>query len=293
MKHLEIITFTLLIIFSYESVDYSSLYGNSDINKCISSGTSSCKSVSLSKNMECCIINANYYGGYLDGYDFTMCSPNSKYKMTDDDIKASQQIYREAMGFTSTMIDYSSSYLNSFSFKINFDCPSQSFTIDYNIGSFTDEEKEVFKDERYCLRLYYQGLSALDLFDASILNLEEKTIQKSDCNNAVLLPSTKDIATCAYASFNFKLINGTIKPFSTCLYISKSSFNTKNLDQHLESSFEAYDYIDGVTIESYEIEITDKNNNKLKYDSLTNTLSKGELLGFTKILSILLMIYLL
>lgn len=285
MKLIQIITFIFLIISAYE--DDSSLFGNSDMDKCYLSEKTSCKSVSVSnKKMECCKINAQYYGNYLDGYKVSMCFLNAKQKMTDNDIKSAQQIYREAMGFTQTMIGYS--YSMQFSFIMEYDCPSQSFSIDYNVGTFTDEEKDVFKNENYCLRLYYQGLMDLDLIDASILNLKKKSIQKSDCQNAVMLPSSANIATCAYASFRFKLINGTIKPFSTCLYISKSSFNTKNLDQHLESSFESYNFIDGMSIESYEIEITDKNNNKLKYDSTTKELSKGEFLGIGKIISFLL-----
>ena len=141
MKLIQIITFIFLIISAYE--DDSSLFGNSDMDKCFSTPTTSCKSVSLSnKNMECCKIDINYYGNsYLEGQKASMCFLNSKQKLTDSDIKAAQQVYREAMGFTQTMIGYSFSI--SFSFTTEYDCPSQKFTIDYNVGTFTDEEKKV------------------------------------------------------------------------------------------------------------------------------------------------------
>ena len=103
------------------------------------------------------------------------------------------------------------------------------------------------------------------------------------------------MATCAYASFDFLLLDGTSKSLTTCLYISKSSFDTKTLDQHLDSSFQTFTTVDGVTIKSYEVEITDKNGKSLKYDSVSKTLTsnKGELIGMSKIIVIILMIYLL
>ena len=86
--------------------------------------------------------------------------------------------------------------------------------------------------------------------------------------------------------------NGQSKTLNTCLYISKNAFDTKTLDQHLENSFNQYSSINGVTIESYRIDITDKNNNKLKYDSTTKTLTKSSYVSITKIISIILFIFL-
>ena len=115
----------------------------------------------------------------------------------------------------------------------------------------------------------------MDLLADGLLNIQKKSITKSDCNNAVLLPSSSKKDTCAFGSFKFKLKNGQTETLNTCLFISKNAFDTKTLDQHLENSFEQYTSINGVQIQSYQIDITDKNNNKLKYDSISKTLSKS------------------
>lgn len=203
------------------------------------------------------------------------------------------------MGFVYTMLG--SSYYDSFSFKQTYDCPSQKFTIDYNVGTYTSEEKEIFRNENYCLRLYYQGLADMGLISGSALNLEKKSITKEDCSNAVIFPSSQDYATCAYASYNFKLLDGSAKTLNTCLYISKSAFNTKELDQHLQMSFNGYTNVDGIKIQSFKIEINDKSGKSLSYDSQAGTLAettadtnnKGEITRISIILTIMIMIYLL
>jgi len=105
--------------------------------------------------------------------------------------------------------------------------------------------------------------------------LAKKTIIQNDCFNAVLTPTAENIASCAYASFTFKLVDGSTYPINTCLYISKSAFNTKELDKHLESYFQGYNNINDVPIQSYNIEISNKNGGKLSYDSQTRSLKDG------------------
>ena len=284
--------FLFLLIFTYQQK-------SSDLSNCMAANKNSCKSVSISdKNFECCEILTDYYGNsYLSDMDLKMCYIFTTQKMTKDLIESTERTYREAYGFVSTLYGYDASYLSSYSisFKQTYNCPSQSFTIDYNVGTFTNEEKEIFKKDNYCLRLYYQGLMDMDLLPEGTLNLQKKSITKSDCSNAVILPSSKNAATCAYASFEFKLYDGSIKTLTTCLYISKSSFDTKTLDQHLDSNFKSFTTVDGVSIKSYEIEITDKDGNSLKYDSISKTLTsnKGQLIGISKIISLILMVCLL
>jgi len=300
MKFIQLLIICIQIFFTISSNDYTAAL-NSDFSKCFSTPKTSCKNTALSdKNVECCKVSTQYYGSTysnaLNNYEIDFCSLYTTIKISKDDIKAMERVYRESVGFTYTMIG--EDYLDyAVSFKQTFDCSSQTFTIDYNTGSYTNEEKEVFKKSNYCLRLYYQGL--MDLEDntnynyAKLLNLESKTITKSDCENAVILPSSKDYATCAYASFNFKLSNGSTKNIQTCLYISKNAFKTEALDQHLQSSFSSYSSINGYTINSYEIEITDQNNNKLTYDSKTQKLtstSKGSFARLPKIISIILIL---
>lgn len=300
MKFIQLLIISLQIFFTISSNDNTALI-NSDFYKCFSTPSTSCKNTALSdKNMQCCKVSTNYYGSTyansMNNYGFDLCSIYTTVKMSASDIKAIESVYRESAGFTYTMIG--EGYLDyAVSFKQTYDCSSQTVTIDYNAGSYTNEEKAIFKDENYCLRLYYQGL--MDLEDntnynyAKLLNLKSKTITKSDCQNAVILPSSKDYATCAYASFNFKLSNGSTRNIQTCLYISKNAFKTETLDQHLQSSFSSYSSIDGYTIDSYEIDITDQNNNKLTYDSQTQKLTstlKGSFAKLPKIISILLIL---
>lgn len=263
-----------------------------------------CKSVSLSdKDWECCSVKTDYYGSsYLNGKSISKCGVFTKKIMTKEMIKSSELLYRECYGFISILLGtdvYSSDYL--FSFLMTYDCPSQSFSIDYKLSdSYTSEEKAIFQSDDYCLKLYYQGLMDMNLLPEGFLSLEKKEIQKSDCLNAKVLPNSEEYATCAYASFTFKLINGTTLPLSSCLYISKISFDTKNLDEHLSQSFSSYTKLSGVAIESYEIEITDKNNKILKYDSKTKMLTSNSssadsskyIIGVNKIISIMLIFYL-
>ena len=276
-----------------------------NFDACTSNKTK-CKSVSLSdKDWECCSVKADYYGNsYLNGKSISLCGVLTKQKMTKEMIRSAELLYRESYGFISTLLGtdvYSSNNLYSFSFLMTYDCPSQSFSVDYKIGdSYTSEEKAIFKRDDYCLKLYYQGLMDINLLPEGFLSLEKKEIQKSDCLNAKVLPNSEEYATCAYASFTFKLINGTTLPLSSCLYISKSSFDTKNLDEHLSQSFSSYTKLSGVAIESYEIEITDKNNKILKYDSKTKMLTSNSsstdsskyIIGINKIISIMLIFYL-
>ena len=153
----------------------------SDMGKCMSATTSSCKSISLSnKNLECCIINTHYYGSYYSNYDFDMCFAYTTTKITQSQIESMEQVYRESCGFTLVNMGLSYSDYSDYllSFRQTYDCKSQNFAIDYKIGSYTEEEKEIFNDEKYCLRLYYQGLIDLNLIPDGVLNIEKKLFQK-------------------------------------------------------------------------------------------------------------------
>ncbi len=288
------IIFLFLVVFTCQQYE-------TDLYKCITADENQCQSVSISNNFfECCQIFTDYYGNpTLENYDFSMCLIYTTTKITQEIIQQAQNIFRESMGFSYTMIG--SDYYNYYSFKQTYKCPSQTFTIDYNIGTFTNEELEIFRKDNYCLKLYYQGLADMGLIPSGILNLEKKAITKDDCSKAVVFPSSQDFATCAYATYDFKLYNGSTKRLTTCLYISKNAFDTKALDQHLEQSFKAYSTIDGVSILSYKIEINDKNGKSLSYDSQTKTLAsissnsnnKEEITRISKLFILILMIYLL
>ena len=250
-----------------------------DFNKCMETEPTSCKSTILSDNsLRCCITNTIYdeIPSIISNTSISSCSVYTAIKITEDQINQIEKVYREAIGFIFSFIGRQISNY-ALNFKQEFDCPSQSFTINYEIGSYTREELDIFQSENYCLRLYYQGLIDLEYINEinfeTLLHLERKEINQNDCYDAILLPSSEDFSTCAFASFYFVLENGHKKQVNTCLYISNNAFDTKTLDEHLRSSFSSYESLDGYNIQSYKIKITDKNNNKLSYDSTTKQLT--------------------
>lgn len=90
-----------------------------------------------------------------------------------------------------------------------------------------------------------------------------------------------------------------LKHVNTCLLITKSTFETKTLDQNSQQSFSSYSDINGVKIASYKIEINDKNGKSLTYDSKTKSSTttstsegKGGFIEMSKLLALIL-IYLL
>ena len=269
----------LNLSFFINAQDYSSLFGSEyeNIDKCSrQEDTSACASVSLPGSVyQCCKYSITYYD--QDGVDGpnTYCSVFVKNRISDQEIEASKKIYKESLGFIYSNMESSLTIEEIPGNVIKFECPTQTIEYDYRLTDITDEDKAVFKKDNYCLRYYYQGLMDLGILPDGVLSFGKKTITQSDCFNAVLTPSSENISTCAYASYTFKLTNGNTYPINTCLYISKSSFNTKELDKHLKEYFQGYSNINGVTIQSYNIEISNKNGEKLSYDSLTNSLKTG------------------
>ena len=276
--------FLFLIVFTYQD----------DYERCSSAESTQCKSVSISNNMECCQVFTDFQSAYIpDNY---ICSiyPTTT-KVTQKIIEQIEGMYRETYGFTCAMNEV----WYSTPFKQSFDCPSQKFTINYDVGTYTDEDKEILKSENNCIRLNYEGLYDLGLIESGTFNLQYKEITKEDCANAVMLPSSQNFATCAFASYDFQLEDGSTKHVNTCLYIAKSTFDTNTLDQNSEQSFSSYSDINGVRITSYKIEIIDKNGKSLSYDSKTksttstSTSNSGGFIEMTKLLALILVAYLL
>lgn len=245
-------------------------------------------------NMECCQVFTDFQSAYVpDNY---ICSiyPTTT-KVTQKIIEQIEGMYRETYGFTCAMNEV----WYSTPFKQSFDCPSQKFTINYDVGTYTDEDKEILKSENNCIRLNYEGLYDLGLIESGTFNLQYKEITKEDCANAVMLPSSQNFATCAFASYDFQLEDGSTKHVNTCLYIAKSTFDTNTLDQNSEQSFSSYSDINGVRITSYKIEIIDKNGKSLSYDSKTksttstSTSTSGGFIEMSKLLALILLAYLL
>ena len=148
----------------------------------------------------------------------------------------------------------------------------KTYSINIEPGTYTEEEINILKDENYCMRLYFTGLYELGVV-SSLFVTERKEIKREDCMNAITLPNSKN--TCAFASFNFKLDDDTNQKVSTCLYISKTSLDTKNLDEFLKKQFESMassSFGEDQTVESFEVEIADKDGKTFKYDSISGAL---------------------
>jgi len=229
---------------------------------------------------------STYYGGYRSSYSTDLCSIWLSNDLTDDQMQSMQESYQEASTFLSLIYKY-----NIPEILIEYYCPKKSYNLTYGKGSFNDEEIAIMKDENYCLRLYYESLYQLD-YISDIIGSGKRTITKDVCMNAKTLPKSKN--TCAYASFNFKLDDGTTERISACLMVSTASFETKNLDKLLEQDFAQFYNIDDKSVDSFEVEITNKDGTTLKYDSLTQTLTENgsDYLGKSLLLFSLLIILL-
>lgn len=281
-----IIVFSIKLSTQQYNVDLSNLESNSmytDIMNCMNhEDLSTCKSIKMTSGVyQCCRTNIvwTYYRQYDGGFSYSdssdICSVWVSQDFTDDQIKSMQETYQETMTFLTYVYDF---YMPSM--KMTYTCPKKTYEFNYGRGSFTEEEIAIIKDKDYCLRLYYEGLHQLG-YMADFVGNEQRTITKNDCMNAKMLPKSK--STCAYASFTFKFSDMTTQKLSTCLFVSSATFQTKSLDQALEQDFSQFSYTtfgDDQVVQSFEVEITNKNGNVLKYDSLTKTVvSKSNYLG--------------
>lgn len=230
-----------------------------------------CSSVQMTSGLyQCCRVKytmkyyESYYGSYRTHESTDMCSATFSNDLTDEQIEIMQESYQEATTFISLIYGIHIPELN-----YEFTCPKKNYILSFGKGDFTDEEIAIMKDENYCLRLYYEGLHLLGLI--SNIASSERTITKDICMKGKTLPSSKN--SCAYASFTFKLDDETTEKISTCLMVSAASYETKSLDKLLEQDFAQFKNLNGQSIESFEVEITNKDGSTLKYDSLTQTLT--------------------
>ena len=200
------------------------------------------------------------------------------------------------MGYSNSLIESSKDYNYFASYKTIYNCPSQTFTLDYTMKTFTKEERETYQKDNYCLRFYFQSLMEIRLISEDIYDFKAKKIIKEDCLNAVILPTSENIATCAFAKYIFKLSDGSSEQFTTCLLMNKKVFDNLKVDQNLEETFTTFRVINGTSITSFEIQFEVKNGKSIKYNSETKILtstSKGEKISISKLLTIILMVYLL
>ena len=225
--------------------------------------TSTCSQVPMKSGIyQCCRtrISSSYYNSYQNGWIHDVCNIWISQDFTQDQIESMQGSYQEAITFFSIVYN-----LHIPDYKIEYTCPKNSYTLNYGQGSFTQEEIDIIKSENYCLRLYYEGLYQLGYVSDFVTN--ERTITKDICLNGLTLPNSKN--SCGYASFNFKLADGTTKTVSTCMMLSSAFYETKNLDKLLEEDFKQFNSFGDESIVSFDVEMTNKDGKVLSYNSLT------------------------
>jgi len=227
--------------------------------------TNTCSSVEMISNVyQCCKASMSLHGY---AYSTSLCAPWTVLDLSDEQIKDMEESMAESFAFLKYAIG-----LPTVSYSIQYTCKKKTYSINIEPGTYSEEEINILKDENYCMRLYFTGLYELGVV-SSLFVTERKEIKREDCMNAKTLPNSKN--TCAFASFNFKLDDDTNQKVSTCLYISKTSLDTKNLDEFLKKQFEnmaSSSFGEDQTVESFEVEIADKNGKTLKYDSISGAL---------------------
>ena len=224
--------------------------------------TNTCPSVKMESGIyQCCKVSSTTFS-----LSRSICSLWMIQEVTDEQIKDIEESIKEIYAFIGAYSGYGMP-----SMTVNYNCAQKSFNIKYEKGTYSENEMSIIKDENYCLRLYYDGLYDLG-FSLEFTN-KKRTISKEDCKNAKTLPNSKN--TCAYASFNFILDDNTNQKISTCLYISKLSLETQNLDNYMKSQFDnlaTATFGDGANVDSFEVDILDKDGKSFKYDSETGVI---------------------
>ena len=167
-------------------------------------------------------------------------------------------------------------------------CKKDVYRIVYN-SEYSENEKNVFKDENHCLNIYKKKLDNYQ-FDVG------------GCENYLLLDSSKKAGIdCGYFEYNITLESNTTISYKTChafnlnlfsyikdLEKARNMFIEKNLDDIIRSM--GYNN-DNAT--NYNVEMHNSKGQKIKYDSRTGEViikCAGYMLSISKYLFILILI---
>lgn len=152
---------------------------------------------------------------------------------------------REERGFKLAVYDKDLEYYEKSKnqFKYEYQCPKGKVIESSDDFIYTDEEKEILKKDNHCLNYEYK--------------LKIKTIdkiEKSMCNNAVLLESTKkEGITCGFYDFEVYLKNGTKFNLGDCLLVNSALFKF-----NLETLKSYFNTIISDLLEIYNIELDEE-----------------------------------
>ena len=147
------------------------------------------------------------------------------------------------------------------------DCQNGQYEIKYGYEEYNSEDKEIFHSDKHCLRYFYSFLLDSDF--------KEKYPTNNDCYNADLLKTSKDAGLkCGYSEFNLKYESGKSEVYKTCYIYNPDIINSKAFDDKSTEAFGTYTWniasVEGETLMSYTVEMSDDSGNKISYDSLTN-----------------------
>lgn len=132
MRLPKIFIFLFLIVFSYQDSE-------DDEERCSKANVNECQSITMTdSNIECCKYT------YLDikaSQSQEGCTSIVLNEINDEVIELSSKQNKEVDGFYYTLVG--KSYSDYQPTKITINCKSKTFTIDYSLGTFTNEEIEI------------------------------------------------------------------------------------------------------------------------------------------------------
>ncbi len=254
---------------------------NSDMQKCISSDSNSCSSVSLkTKNLECCKSLIHISSAY--SIDQNICVALYPDFFLEEIKEYVEALLKEEFGILEYWEEFA--YVPMNKFTITYQCKDKSTTFNFGGYDYTNSEIEILKSDNTCFKLFYYSMG--DYF-----GVNQKSVAKNDCINAKILDSTKKAKiSCGYSEITILWLDNTSTEFNSCFYLPKSAIKAKQIDSQTQSNFnEMQKYLssrEGKTPKSYKVKITDGDGNVLIYDSATGTVSNS---NFIKVKSLVLL----
>lgn len=262
-----------LLIISLLSQIYSQNYEQmfNDIELCLyNDNTNNCTNVKMTSGVyQCCKVKTSGY--YLDN---TLCSiqvtPISLFKEQMED-KTTKALFKEIFGY-SLYNGYNygyNEYRDYMKIKIDYYCKDGNATSLFGYDTYTNEEINVLQSDNHCLRFIYSDI------------LYNSYATKENCFNSVLTQSSINVGlTCGFFEFTIIYSDRTRDSIKTCNIFNKELINYGKLDDKTKESFESVvnsNKNSSKIVLSYTVDFSDKNGNKLFYDSETETVSSDNL----------------
>ena len=212
-------------------------------------------------NYQCCIVDVQLDD--LRDINCTLFITNIEAFNEQQNSEIVKALLRELYGFIILRKDPGVN-LKSIS---KYDCQNGQTEMKYGYEEYNSDDKEIIKSNKHCLRYFYSYLLEP--------NFKENFPTNNDCYNADLLQSTKDAGLkCGYGEFNLNFVSGKSEIYKTCYFYNSDIVKTKAFDDKSMEAFRTYAShvasTQGETLLNFKLEISDDNENKLSYDSLTN-----------------------